>query len=115
MRIEIIHFKVKQAYCMTEDINIFEKAIRWMMGIEIKKEYHFDCLMKVDPNYEESARRLEVNDFVELPNRVRLKVWRIDRDTLWAKTCSYTIHDLRTYLVTQMYLVYPRVHGRINS
>jgi hypothetical protein len=111
MRIKILQFEVKEKY-------VHRPSTWWqrLLGINEVDQYHFDTVMKVDPDYMATARELQVDDFVMLPNAVRLKVWSVDRfGIVKAKTYKMIVEDLRGYLPMEMYLVYPRVHGRIQD
>ena len=116
MRIHILQFEVKQTVPMTEHLNPFQYVWRTIFGPEIEVDYHFDIQMKIDPEYEAQARKLERGDKVQLPNGVKLEVWSIDRfNLIKAKTPVMIKEDLRGYRPMEMYLVYPRVHGHLND
>jgi hypothetical protein len=116
MRIKIQHFKVAERYVLRTDTNIFLHLWNLITGKEDDHLYHFDCVMRVDPDYKDAARQLEINDFVELPNKIRLRVWSVDRgNIIRAKTYKMIYQDLRRYTPIEMYLVYPRVHGHLNG
>jgi hypothetical protein len=101
---------------MKENLNVFQLVWRMLIRLPIDVDYHFDVVMRVDEDYVESARQLEPNDFVELPNGVRLKVWSVDRfGIIRAKTYKMVKLDLRSYHPMEMYLVYPRIHGRVSD
>ncbi len=111
MRIRILQFKVVEQY-------VHRPSTWWqrLFGGGEVDQYHYDCVMKVDPDYTQSARPLEVNDFVQLPNAVKLKVWSVDRfGIVKAKTYKMTPENMQHYHPIEMYLVYPRVHGRISD
>lgn len=115
MRIKIINFKITQTFTMVEDLNVFVYAWRCLFGPEIKVEHHFDIEMKIDIEYLQRCRRLQKDDVIQLPNAARLQVWRVERDTVWAKTTSMIEHDLRGYHPIEMHLVYPRVHEHLSD
>jgi hypothetical protein len=111
MRVKILQFSVVEQY-------VHRPSTWWqrLFGLGEVDQYHYDCVVKVDPEYVKYARKLEVNDFIQLPNAVRLKVWSVDRfDIVRAKTCKMTMENMRGYLPIEMYLVYPRVHGRVSD
>jgi hypothetical protein len=112
MRIKILQFQVSERYILRDDTNILIRIFNFLIGRATQLLYHFDCVMKVDNDYQETARPLEVNDFIQLPNGVRLKVWSVDRfGIVKAKTYKMVEVDLRKYHPIEMYLVYPRVHA----
>lgn len=116
MRIKILHFKIQQTFSMTENMNVFQMIWRSIFGPDIQVDYHFDVVMKIDPDYIEAARQLEKDEHVQLPNGVRLQVWSIDRgNIIKAKTYKMIQEDLRGYRPMEMFLVYPRVHGHLSD
>ncbi len=112
MRVKILSFKVIQTYAMRDT---FWNKVKKVLFLKYEQDlYHFDVTIKIDPDYQ--ARRLEPQDFIELPNKVRLQVWSVDRfDLIKAKTYKFVREDLRKYKPIEFYLVYPHVHGHIND
>lgn len=115
MTIKILSFRVQQTAIMHDDLNVFQYAWRWMFD-DLEVLYHFDTTMKVDEDYIGMARKLEVGDEVQLPNKVRLKIWSVDRlGIMKAKTTKMISEDLRGYTPIEMYLVYPRVFEHLTD
>lgn len=108
MRIRILHFEVVERYVMRD--TRWNQIWKFIMGKHESNQYHFDVKMKVDPDY--YGGKLEVNDFLELPNKVRLRIWSVEREVVRAKTYKFVDQDLRRYKPMEMYLVYPRVPKR---
>ncbi len=109
MRVKILQFNVQEKY-------VHRPSTWWqrLFGVGEVDQYHYDVVMKIDLEYMQYARPLEVNDFIQLPNAVKLKVWSVDRfGIVKAKTYKMVVEDLHGYLPMEMYLVYPRVHGKI--
>lgn len=116
MRIQILQFKVQETFIMSENLNIFQYVWRWLFGPQIDLDYHFDVVMKVDESYQAMARQLEKHDRIQLPNGMPLEVWSVDRfGIVKAKTYKMVKEDIRGYHPMEMYLVYPRIHGRISD
>lgn len=112
MRIKILQFSVVEKYVHRPSAFDFWQRL---FGKELD-QYHFDTIIKVDPEYVKTGRQLQVNDFLQLPNGVKLLVWSIDRfDIVRAKTYKMTVDDLRGYHPMEMYLVYPHQHGHMQD
>jgi hypothetical protein len=112
MRVKILSFKVTERYVLHD--SIWNKIKKFFLLEYEADKYHFDVMIKIDPDYK--ARRLEPNDFIELPNKIRLQVWSVDRfDLIKAKTYKFVSEDLRKYKPMEFYLVYPHVHGHITD
>lgn len=116
MTVKIINFKVQEVSQMIEDVGFIEAFVRYLLGPPLKFEYHFDVVIKVNEGYITTARKLEPGDVVSLPNKIRLKVWSVDRHGIVKlKTTAWIQQDLRDYHPIEMYLVYPRVHGHMKD
>jgi hypothetical protein len=114
MRIKILKFEVVESYVLRD--TWWNKIRKFFSHNYEVDQYHFDIQMLVDPEYEAHSRRLEKFDFIELPNKVRLSIWSVDRfGMVKAKTYNLVKENLRHYHPMEMYLVYPHTHGRISD
>jgi hypothetical protein len=112
MRINILSFKVVERYVLSDD----NKFWKWLCGKRTHDKYHFDCIIRIDPESLIKVRGLEARkDFVQLPNKVRLQIWQINGQTIRAKTYKFIDEDLQKYRPIEMYLVYPHRHGHIDD
>lgn len=93
---------------------LITKLWQWLTSNQEIDQYHFDVRMRI--NILNPQLRLKEKDIVQLPNAVKLMVWSVDRgNMIKAKTTMMVVDDLRGYKPDEMYLMYPRIHGKING
>lgn len=111
MKITILQFEVEERYVLRH--TYFNKIINWFLGRSEPDEYHFDVVMKVKDSV---PRNLLILDIIQLPNKVRLMVWSVDRfGVVRAKTIKLIKEDIRGYKPDVAYLVYPLTHGHLKD
>lgn len=113
MRIEILSLQVVETVTMRDDYNIFMRLFMKLFRIATFEEWHFDVVLKIKPH---AKLNLLKDDQIELPNKVRLTIWSVDRfNIIRAKTVRFVSQDLRKYTPIEAHLVYPRTFGHLND
>lgn len=104
MKIVILKFKIMEA------LELRQICPWWKFWTRYTPQYHYDIRMEVF-----SPIPLEENDFIQLPNGLKLIIWKSQQQIIWAKTYSMTEVDLRGYRTIYAHLCYEKRHGHLND